>query len=326
MYLQPLFLTMSTKKTQKQTNPYPYSDTNKRYLTYEYYCRRKFGTKVAKIPLDPGLSCPNIDCGGGCIYCSGRGSGDSVPMGMSLLGQYESGRRTLASKWDTSHCIAYIQAHTNTYAPIRVLREIYEEVLAFDGLVGMSIATRADCLGEDVCALLCEVSEKTELVVELGLQSSSDETAKLINRGHSYGDFVRGYERLRRQVPRAEVCIHIIFGLPGESKEDMLRTVRDVATLHPNQVKIHLLHVIKDTPMAEMYLSGEYTPMEREDYIETVAEALTLLPEDVVICRLTGDGIAESLLAPMYSTRKTSILNDIDKLMYEKNLWQGKFF
>ena len=311
------------KKTQRNSNPYPYSDTNKRYQTYEYYMRRKFGGRVAKIPLDAGLSCPNIDAGAGCIYCSGRGSGDSVPMGLSLREQYDSGRATLSSKWSTEKCIAYLQAHTNTYAPVDVLRGIYEEVLTFPYLCGVSIATRADCLSESVCELLCEVSEKIPLTVELGLQSSSDVTAKRICRGHTMADFEEGYARLRRVVPKAEVCLHVIFGLPDESDEDMMNTVRKVAEFEPEQVKIHLLHVIKDTPLGDEFLRGEYEPLDRERYISLVCEALTLLPPETVICRLTGDGIADDLLAPEYSKRKIAILNDIDKLMYSSGVTQG---
>ena len=311
------------KKTQRNSNPYAYSDSNKRYQTYEYYMRRKFGGRVAKIPLDAGLSCPNIDAGAGCIYCSGRGSGDTVPMGLSLRAQYDEGREKLSSKWATDKCIAYLQAHTNTYAPVDVLRKIYEEILTFPYLCGISIATRADCLGEDVCGLLCEVSEKIPLTVELGLQSSSDKTARRICRGHTMADFEEGYARLRRLVPKAEVCIHIIFGLPDESDEDMLNTVREVARLHPEQVKIHLLHVIKDTPLGDEFLRGEYVPLERERYISLVVEALKLLPPETVICRLTGDGIADDLLAPEYSKRKIAILNDIDKLMFSDGATQG---
>ena len=311
------------KKTQRNSNPYTYSDSNKRYQTYEYYMRKKFGGRVAKIPLDAGLSCPNIDAGAGCIYCSGRGSGDSVPMGLSLREQYDAGRAALSSKWSTERCVAYLQAHTNTYAPVEVLRGIYEEILIFPNLCGLSIATRADCLQEDICELLREVSEKTALTVELGLQSSSDVTAKRICRGHTMADFEEGYARLRRIVPKAEICIHIIFGLPDENDEDMMNTIRKVAELAPEQVKIHLLHVIRDTPLAEEYLRGEYIPLERERYISLVVEALKLLPPATVICRLTGDGIAEDLLAPEYSKRKIAILNDIDKLMYSSGATQG---
>ena len=311
------------KKTQRNSNPYPHSDSNKRYQTYEYYMRKRFGGRVAKIPLDAGLSCPNIDAGAGCIYCSGRGSGDSVPMGLSLREQYDEGRAKLSSKWSTEKCIAYLQAHTNTYAPVDVLRGIYEEILTFPNLCGISIATRADCLGEDVCLLLCEVSEKIPLTVELGLQSSSDVTARRICRGHTMADFEEGYERLRRLVPMAEVCVHIIFGLPDETDDDMMNTVKKVAGLAPEQVKIHLLHVLRNTPLGDEYLEGKYLPLERERYIRLVTEALRLLPPETVICRLTGDGVADDLLAPEYSKRKIAILNDIDKLMYESDSVQG---
>lgn len=314
------------KKTQAQTNPYRNSDTNKRYFTYEYYLRRRFGGKCAKIPLDAGFSCPNIDAGGGCIYCSGRGSGDTIPCGLSLSEQYMAGRTSLSSKWDTSRCIAYLQAHTNTYAPTEVLRRVYFEVLGFEGVVGLNVATRADCLPEDVCRLLAEVSERAVLTVELGLQSSSDATAAAIGRGHSFSQFCEGYRRLRALAPRAEICVHIIFGLPDESREDMMRTVRDVSALAPDQVKIHLLHVLRGTPMCDIYEKGGYRPLEKEEYVSLVAEALTYLPPDTVICRLTGDGLAEELAAPLWSIKKTAVINDIDKKMYENDLWQGKFF
>jgi len=313
--------------TQKDTNPFPFSDSNKRYKAYEYYLRRKFGRKVAKIPLDAGLSCPNItDGSGGCIYCSSRGSGDCIPELPTLREQYEAGRAALSSKWDTSACIAYLQAHTNTFAPAEKLRPIYEEILTFDGLVGMNIATRADCLPESTCRLLAEISEKTALTVELGLQSSSDSTAKLINRGHDFATFKEGFNRLRRLCPKAEICVHIIIGLPGETEADMMKTAADVAALEPEQVKIHLLHVIKGTKLGDIYESGGYTPLTEEEYVRLVCETLSRLPASTTIGRITGDGLAKDLLAPLWSTRKTCVINDIDKYMYKNDLWQGKHF
>ncbi len=315
------------KKTQRSENPYKNTDSNKRYFTYDYYLRQKFGSKVAKIPLDIGLTCPNIDgrCGvGGCIYCSGRGSGDFAESPtLSVREQYEITRAKLSSKWSTKKCIAYFQAHTNTYAPTDFLRRNFEEALALDGVVGMNVATRADCLPDDVCTLLREISERTALTVELGLQSSSDSTAKLINRGHSFDCFVEGYSRLREIVPKAEICVHIIFGLPQESRENMLKTVRDVANLHPEQVKIHLLHVLKDTELANIYERGEYEPLSKEEYVSLVADALELLPPDTVVARLTGDGMGDDLLAPEWSRKKVSVINDIDKLLYERGTYQG---
>ena len=315
------------KRTQRNSNPYSNTDSNKRYYTYDYYLRRTFGSKVAKIPLDIGLTCPNIDgrCSvGGCIYCSGRGSGDFAesPL-LSIREQYERTREKLASKWSTEKCIPYFQAHTNTYAPVELLGEKYEEALALDGVVGMNIATRADCLPDDVCALLAKIADRTTLTVELGLQSSCDETAALINRGHTYADFLDGYARLRVASQKINICVHIIFGLPGESREQMLKTVRDVAVLKPDQVKIHLLHVLRGTTLGEMYESGEYQPLTKEEYVSLVVDAIELLPPDTVVARVTGDGMGSELLAPEWSRKKVSVINDIDKLLYERGSYQG---
>ena len=315
---------------QSQTNPFPYSDTNKRYYTYDCFLKHTFGGKCAKIPLDAGMTCPNIDgrCGhGGCIYCSSRGSGDfACESSMPLLEQYQKAREMLSGKWSTERCIPYFQAHTNTYAPLPVLRDMFDEVLTYGGVVGMNIATRADCLPPDVVGYLAELAEKTTLTVELGLQTVHDHTAKIINRGHSYEDFIRGYTALRQASPKILTCIHVIFGLPEESQEDMLDTVKEVAKLHPHMVKIHLLHVLKNTPLATMYEKGQYIPMDREAYIDTVVKAIPLLPPDVVVARLTGDGKAEDLLAPLWSRRKMSVINDIDKRLYEQHTWQGKSY
>ncbi|MBQ8849382.1 MAG: TIGR01212 family radical SAM protein [Clostridia bacterium] len=315
------------KKTQRNTNPYKYTDSNKRYYTYDYYLRRTFGGKCAKIPIDAGFTCPNIDgtcTTGGCIYCSGRGSGDFAELPtLSVTEQYERVRAKLSSKWSTERTIPYFQAHSNTYAPMERLRELYSEALSLEGVVGLNIATRADCLGEGVPELLAEIAEQTVLTVELGLQSSHDKTAELINRGHSYDDFCNGYYRLRNVSKKINICVHIIFGLPNEDDKDMMKTVTDVANLHPDQVKIHLLHVLKNTKMAELYETGKYMPLEKERYVSLVADAIERLPEDVVIARLTGDGMADDLLAPEWSRKKVAVINDIDKLLYERNSFQG---
>ena len=314
--------------TQVQSNPFPHSDTNKRYYTYDYYLRRAFGAKVAKLPLDAGFTCPNLDgtCGtGGCIYCSGRGSGDFAPDALiSISEQIQKQKEMYAKKWDVSHCIAYFQAHTNTYAPVEVLRAKFEEALAQEGVVGLNIATRPDCLPPDVLELLASLAERTVLTVELGLQSSNDKTAEYIRRGHTFAQFCKGVEDLKKTSQKINVCAHIIFGLPNETREDMLNTVRDLAKLGIEQVKIHLLHVLKNTPLAELYERGDYTPLSREEYISLVADALELLPAETVIGRLTGDGSKDNLLAPLWSLKKTTVLNDIDKLMYERNTWQGR--
>ena len=315
---------------QAQTNPYPFSDSNKRYQTYEYYLRKTFGRKVAKLPLDGGFSCPNLDgtCGhGGCIYCSGRGSGDFAPSAvLPIAEQIRLQKQAFSKKWDVSACIAYFQARTNTYAPVSVLREKFEEALAQEGIVGLNIATRADCLSDEVVDYLAELSRRTTLTVELGLQTVHDETAKIINRGHTFATFAEGFRKLQRASDQIHLCVHLIFGLPGEDREMMLDSVRAVAALNPQQIKFHLLHVLKHTELANMLECGEYTPMERQDYIETVASALELLSPETVICRLTGDGKAEDLLAPLWSLKKTTVINDLDKLLYEKNTWQGRLY
>ena len=318
------------KITQRNSNPYKNTDTNKRYFTYDYYLRKVFGGKCAKIPLDAGFTCPNIDgrCGvGGCIYCSGRGSGDfallpSVP----LREQYAQTREKLSSKWDTSRCIAYFQAHSNTYAEIDVLREVFEEALSFDGVVGLNIATRADCIDESIAEYLADIAERTVLTVELGLQSAHDSTAEIINRGHTFEDFKWGYELLRRASEKINICVHLIFGLPGETREMMMDSVKILSALNPDQVKLHLLHVLRGTRMAEIYESGEYEPLTKEEYVSLVVDAIELLPPETVVARVTGDGMADELLAPDWSRKKVSVINEIDKLLYERKGYQGKRF
>lgn len=315
------------KIRQSDENPFAFSDTNKRYHTYEYYLRHTFGGKCAKIPLDGGFDCPNRDgrCGvGGCIYCSGRGSGDFAESASLSIGeQYRLVREKLSAKWSVERCIPYFQAFTNTYGPIERLRELYGEALAQEGVVGLNIATRADCLEPATVEYLAELAERTVLTVELGLQTSHDSTAERINRGHTYGDFLEGYQRLRRASARIGICVHLILGLPGESREQMMETVERVAALRPNQVKLHLLHVLRDTPLGAMYERGEYCPLERDEYVSLVADALERLPGETVIGRITGDGMGEALLAPEWSRRKVSVINDVDKLLYQRGSYQG---
>lgn len=315
------------KKTQVTENPFKNSDTNKRYYTYDYYLRHTFGGKCMKIPLDAGFTCPNIDgrCSvGGCIYCSSRGSGDfaenaDVPVDV----QFDMMKEKLSGKWHTDKYIPYFQAHTNTYAPTDVIREKVEAVMKKEGVVGLNIATRADCLEIETVRYLAELAERTTLTVELGLQSVHDETARIINRGHSFEDFLEGYGSLRKASERINVCVHLIHGLPGESTEMMLESAARVAALRPEQVKIHLLHVIRGTPLAQMYLDGKYEPMSMESYVEVTARALCLFHEDTVIGRLTGDAVQSELLAPEWSRRKTEVINNVDKYMYANGLYQG---
>ena len=315
------------KQTQRERNPYPNSDSNKRYQTFDYYMKRRFGGKCAKISLDAGLSCPNIDGKsghGGCIYCSGGSSG-AVCEG-DLRRQYDEGRATISSKWDVTRFVPYLQAHTNTYAPIETLERIYSEVLTFPDAVMLAIATRADCLSDEVIDLLVKTSEKIPLLVELGLQSVHDSTAILINRGHTYEEFLAGYNRLRGAGGDIVITVHLINGLPGETRQMMLESARTVAALRPDMVKLHLLHILKDTALENIYLAGEYTTMERDDYINTVVQQIEMFHTDTVIARITGDAPADSLVAPEWCRRKTMVANDIDKTMFIYNTFQGRLF
>ncbi len=314
--------------TQAETNPFVNSDSNKRYYSYDYFLRRKFGAKCAKLPLDGGFTCPNRDGTkgfGGCVYCSERGSGDfCADAAMSVTDQLAEAYQKLSQKWEDPLCIAYFQAFTGTYAPLEVLREKYEAALSFPNIVGLSIATRADCLSDDVCAYLAELAERTFLTVELGLQTIHDQTAARINRGHTYSEFLDGYAKLRCASGKINVCVHLIDGLPGEDAAMMIDTAKAVAALKPEQLKLHLLHVIKSTRLAEMYERGEFRCLTLDEYADIVVRQLELMPPDTVIGRLTGDGMADSLIAPLWSRKKLVVLNTIDRLMYERATWQGR--
>ena len=313
--------------TQAEVNPFPFSDTNKRYHTYEDYLKHAYGSKCAKLTLDAGFTCPNIDGTrgyGGCIYCSARGSGDFSPSArLSLTEQYAIQREKIRQKWKDAKLIPYLQAHTNTYAPIERLRQIYREVLSLPDAVAVHIATRADCLSSEVLSLLGRVTERLPLTVELGLQTVWDETARRIGRGHTYEEFLDGYHRLREALPEVRVSVHLINGLPGEEKAHMLQTAETVASLVPHEVKLHLLHALRGTPLGAMYERGEYTPMTREEYVDVVVEQLRRFPPSTVIGRLTGDGKAEDLLAPLWSLKKLCVINEVDKKMASGGFFQG---
>ena len=308
-------------------NRFKYTSTNKRYHTWDYYLKSVFGEKVAKVSLDGGFTCPNIDgtiSRGGCIFCSKRGSGDFALeiTSENLKEQFEAAKNSIRKKWPgINKYIAYFQAYSNTYADIKILREKYETVVSLKNVVGLSIATRADILDKEILEYLGELNKKTFLWVELGLQSSNDKTAQLINRGHDFRTFMKAAEQLRERNIR--VCVHIINGLPGETYDDMIKTVKDISVLDINAVKIHMLYILKDTPLFKLYEKEKFSVMKREDYIQTVADQIELLPEEVIVERVTGDGKADDLKAPLWSLNKISILNDIDKELVRRNTWQG---
>lgn len=307
----------------KTPNPFPFSDSNKRYHTYDHYLRQRFGRKCARVTLDAGFSCPNIDgtCAtGGCIYCTAPLMQDRVLP--PLAEQFAANRAAQEAKWPGSASIVYFNAGTNTYAPTRTLRKLYEEALTFPDVVGLAIATRADAITDETLELLRELDKRTFLVVELGLQTIHDETAELINRGHTYAQFLDAYRRLSG----LNVCIHIINGLPREDEDMMLETAREIARLHPMMIKIHMLYVSRGTPLAAMWERGDLPLLSRDDYARITVDQLELLPPDTVVGRLTGDGERSSLLAPEWTLKKLTVTNEIDKLFVKRGSMQGIYY
>ncbi|MGG7164673.1 TIGR01212 family radical SAM protein [Clostridium ihumii] len=300
----------------------------KRYHTLNYFLREKFGEKIFKISLDAGFSCPNRDgkvSKGGCIFCSERGSGDFAgDRAFSISKQFEDIKLMMNKKWKEGKYIAYFQAYTNTYASVDVLRAKYDEAINNEGVVGLAIATRPDCLSEEVLDLIEEYSKKIYTWVELGLQTSNDETAKIINRGYKLEVFDEAVKNLNSR--NIDVVAHVIFGLPNETKEDMINTIKYISNSGVKGIKMHLLHVMENTPLEVMYKHGKLRLMEQDEYIETICEAVTLLPQDMVIHRLTGDAPRNLLVGPMWSLKKWEVLNAIDKKMEDDNLYQGKNF
>lgn len=300
-------------------------DKNKRYHTWNYYLRQTFGEKIFKVSLNAGFTCPNVDGTlgyGGCIYCSREGSGDFAGNpNDNLKKQFEEIKSMMLKKWPNAKYIGYFQAFTNTYAPLEVLKERYETVLGFEDVIGLSISTRPDCLPDDVVDYLAELNERTNLWVELGLQTIHDETSDIINRGHTYQDFLDGFKKLKDR--NIKTVVHIINGLPGEDKEMMMQTAKAVADMGTDGIKIHLLHIIKDTPLRDFLNNGKITPMEQEEYINLVCDQLEILPEEMVIHRLTGDGKRDELLAPLWSLKKWEVLNRIDDEMKRRGTFQG---
>lgn len=309
----------------KRENPFPFSETNQRYHTLSHEYKRVFGGRCVKLAVDGSFSCPNRDGTvgkGGCSFCSEKGSGEFTPgREMTITDQLAAAAKRMEGKWKEKRYIAFFQSFSGTYAPVGVLRERYEEALAFPGVVGLSVSTRPDCLPGDVVDYLAELNERTFLTVELGLQSAKDETLRRIGRGHDFASFLEGYRRLSARGIR--VCVHLIDGLPGENREDMLLTAEKVALLRPYAVKIHLLHVLRHTRLAAEYENKEFSCLSREEYVETVIGQLERLPPETVICRLSGDGKKEDLIAPLWSLRKRELLNEIDKRMQERQTYQG---
>ena len=306
-------------------NNFKYTNSNKRYHTLDYYYKNRFHEKVFKVSLNAGFSCPNIDGKvgyGGCIYCSKTGSGEFAGNKEdSLEKQFLEIKNMMLKKWPKAKYIGYFQARTNTYAPVNELKKIYEKILNQENVIGLNIATRPDAISDECLDYLEELNKKTYLTIELGLQTTKEETTKLINRCHSLQCFENMVKKLRER--NIDVVVHIINGLPYETKKDMLNTVKYLNKLDIQGIKIHMLSITKDTPIEKMYQEEKFKLLSKEEYIDIVVDQLELLREEIVIHRITGDPKLDELIEPTWLTKKFCVLNDIDKEMVRRDTYQG---
>ena len=305
---------------------FKYSNTNKRYHTLDYYYKEKFHTKVSKISLNAGFTCPNIDGTvgtGGCIYCSKLGSGEYAGKSCDdLVTQFNNIKTVMDKKWPDAKYIGYFQAHTNTYAPVEVLKEKYEQILNQDNVIGLSIATRCDSITDECLEYLDELNKKTFLTIELGLQTIHEKTSILINRCHTLKQFEDMVKKLRKR--NINVVVHIINGLPYETKDMMIETVKYLNTLDIQGIKIHMLSILKDTKLSKMYEEKPFKLITRDEYIDIVCTQLEYLRPEIVIHRITGDPKISDLIEPDWLIKKVTILNDIDKELVKRDSYQGK--
>lgn len=306
-------------------NNFKYTNSNKRYHTLDYYYKNRFHEKVFKVSLNAGFSCPNIDGKvgyGGCIYCSKTGSGEFAGNKEdSLEKQFLEIKNMMLKKWPKAKYIGYFQARTNTYAPVNELKKMYEKILIQENVIGLNIATRPDAISDECLDYLEELNKKTYLTIELGLQTTKEETTKLINRCHSLQCFEDMVKKLRER--NIDVVVHIINGLPYETKKDMLNTVKYLNKLDIQGIKIHMLSITKDTPIEKMYQEKNFKLLSKEEYIDIVVDQLELLREEIVIHRITGDPKLDELIEPTWLTKKFCVLNDIDKEMVRRDTYQG---
>ena len=301
---------------------FKYSLDNKRYHTLNYYYRHKYGKKVFKVSLNANFSCPNKINGNGCIFCSKLGSGDFAGnASLDLITQFNEVKEIMEHKWPDAYYIGYFQANTNTYAPVNILKTKFEPILKMPNLVGLSIAIRSDCINEECLNYLKDLNTSINLTIELGLQSMYDETLKYINRGHDLNNFITCVKKLKES--NIKVVVHIINGLPGETKEMMINTAKFLNDLDIDGIKIHMLHVIKNTPLADIYLARPFPILTKDEYIDIVVSQLEVLKPEIVIHRLTGDPKKEDLIAPDWVLKKFVVLNDIDKEMKRRDTYQG---
>ncbi|MCM2284466.1 MAG: TIGR01212 family radical SAM protein [Desulfobacula sp.] len=301
-------------------------DKKKRYSDYNAYLRDLFGERVQKISIDAGLSCPNRDgrlSRLGCIYCNEKGSGSGLSeKGLSIREQIEAGKIGSMKKYKAKKFLAYFQSYSNTYTTVDHMKALYDEALSCEGMVGMAIGTRPDCIDPEKLDLIQTYTKDHLVWIEYGLQSVHDETLTRINRGHTFRDFARAVDLTRNRG--IQICTHVILGLPGENREMMLETARTLADGGINGIKIHLLYVIRGTPLEKLWQRGEYRPMEQAEYVEMVCDFLELLPEPIIIQRITGDPHPDELRAPLWAARYRETFNLIQDLLEARDTFQGR--
>lgn len=311
---------------KKRENPFKYTLDNKRYHTLNYHLKETYGTKVAKVIIDANFTCPNRDgkkAYGGCAFCSEKGSGDAnVALSKSILEQYEANKAIMNRKWDNGYYIPYFQSFTNTYGPLSKIKNMIEPFLDMDEVCEIALGTRPDCLEDDVLEYLDSISAKKTIWIELGLQTSNDYTANLMNCCHSFDDFKDVIKRLSKT--NIKVCVHVMNGLPYETKADMLQTIKDINHMPFDAIKFHMLHVIEGTALAKIYKENPFDILSEEEYIDIICDQLELLRPEVIVERVTGDPIKDDLIAPTWTLNKTKVRNDIDKEMYQRDSFQGK--
>lgn len=297
----------------------------KRYNLYSNHLKDHFGGRVHKISVDAGFGCPNRDGGrtpGGCLFCDPGGSGAvGIERRLPIAQQLEAGKEVMTRKYKAQRFIAYFQPFSNTFAPVEVLRACYDEALGVEGVVGLAVGTRPDCVPDAVLDLLAEYAQRTDFWLELGVQSSHDRTLTWLRRGHDYAAFLDAVARARQRGLR--ICAHVILGLPGEGQNEILATADEMARLDIDGIKLHLLHILAGTGLGEVYQRGEIPVLSQTEYVELAADVLERLHPQTLIQRLTGDGPRDLLLAPLWSLNKWEVLNAIDAELERRNTRQG---
>jgi uncharacterized protein len=307
---------------------YDWRAADLRYYHYNFFLRQRFGQRVQKVSIDAGFTCPNVDgtvAKGGCTFCDNRSFSPSrrLPR-QGVLGQIDEGIRRLKWRYEVDQFLAYFQPATNTYAPVSRLRPLYEAAISHPKVVGLAIGTRPDCVPDQVLDLLQEIAQRTYLSIEYGMQTIHNRSLDWMNRGHHYDAFLDALERSRGRG--LEICVHVMLGLPGESRDDMLATAQELARLRVDAVKVHNLYAVKNTPLADQLARGEVALMEREEYISTLVDFLEQLPESTIIERISGEAPPSYFLGPTWSLDKPAIRVALENEFVRRDTWQGKRF